>query len=206
MTTAGQLTAKVPVSPHPNIKALARAGATKFGTATWRLVCACGQTITADAPAVRRGRARCPTCNPSYGMLQAQRVLDLLPCGYHTIETKLGWGVSHAAYRVRSMRASGLCHVGGWKRPKGPGMLAPIFYAGPGADAPCHLTRRTDADYSRAWRRRVKKAIQKAAAGGRDDGRYSRHIARHLAGQVERQARAQPQTWLSALFAKETAC
>ena len=200
MTSPGQLLARAPASPHANMRVTARAGANKSGSAIWQLTCACGITITANAPAIKRGSAICPECNPTYATIQARLVLPLLPCGYATIESKLGWDDSKSGYRITCMREAGQLHIGGWKRPKAQGPLQPIFHAGPGEDAPCKLTRRSGSDYKRKYFKRLRKAIEKAEAGAMGDGRYSRQIARHMAKQVVAATRAAPQHPFSALF------
>lgn len=208
MTTPGQLIARAPASPHANMRATARAGTNKSGSAIWHLACTCGETITAAAPAIKLGTAKCQHCNPAHATVQARLVLALLPCDHAAIQSKLKWSKSHAAYRVTVMREAGQLHIGGWKRPKAQGALQPIFHAGQGEDAPCTLTRRSDADYKRKYFKRVRTAIEKARDGVPQEGRYTRQVARYLAEQVALSTRAAPHHPFSALFQinQEAAC
>jgi hypothetical protein len=200
MTIPGQLIARAPTSPHANMRATTRAGTNKSGSAIWHLACSCGETITAAAPAIKKGAAKCQHCNPSTATDQAKHLLALLTCDYTVLQAKLKWSKSHVAYRVTAMREAGQMHIGKWKRPKAQGALQPIFHAGQGEDAPCTLTRRSDADYKRKYFKRVRRAIEKARDGAPQDGRYTRHVARYLAEQVALSTRAAPHNPWTALF------
>jgi hypothetical protein len=98
------------------------------------------------------------------------------------------------------MRREELCHVGGWERPDAQGSFCPIFHAGPGLDVPCEIKPWTTRQIEKRYQRRVRRAVNKALAGGPEDPRYTLHIARRKADQLVRNARKQPQTWLSALM------
>lgn len=200
MTTTGQLTAKPPVSPHANLTAVERVGTNKAQGAVWRVACTCGLTFTAAAYAFRIGETKCPRCQPSPSDVHAMEILMLLPTTLDVLTKKLATPVETVKSRVRAMKKNGLCHTGRWKRPDGAGSFQPVLVAGPGDDAPCTLTARTGADYSRKCRKRVSRAIAKAEAGGKEDPRYIRHIALHKAKQTAKRARKEPQTWASALF------
>jgi hypothetical protein len=196
----GQLTAKPPVSPQANLRPVERIGTNKSGSAVWKIVCTCGVSFDAIAPSIRRGETKCPRCQPSTSDMQAMEILMLLPATYDALERKLGVPLSTAKSRVRAMRKNDLCHTGKWKRPDGAGAFQPVIVAGPGEDAPCTLTARTNADYKRKYRSRVMKAIAKAEAGGKEDPRYIRHIRLRQVNEKVQQAKAEPQTWFSALI------
>lgn len=200
MTIPGQLLARAPASPHANMRIIGRAGSNKSGSVIWQLACTCGEITTATANVIKKGWGACPNCNPVNATREARLVMALLPCGYATIQSKLGWNRFHASYRVRCMSRAGLLHTGGWKRPKAQGALQPIFHAGQGEDAPCMLTRRSDADYKRKYLKRVRRAIEKARDGAPHDGLYTRHVARYLAEQVALSTRAAPHNPWTALF------
>jgi len=199
MTAPGQRIAKPPKSPHANLVAVERIGTTKHKSAIWRLSCTCGQSITADAPAVKRGAAHCPDCNPSYGTLEAQRILAVLPATIPEIEKLTGMTLQTVRYRISVMKPA-QCHTGDWQRPRGSGACQPIIFAGPGEDVPCPLEPRSNADCKRRLRKRIQRAIKKALAGGKEDPRYVRYIKQHIARLTAKKTRKQPQTWLSALL------
>lgn len=194
----GQRTAKPPESPHANLVAVARAGVTKHGSAIWRVVCDCGKALVADAPAVKRGAAHCPDCNPTYGDLEAQRILAVLPATIDDIVKNAGMTLQQVKYRLTTMKPH-LCHTGKWRRPRGSGACQPVLVAGHGEDVPCPLKPRTGSDCSRRYRKRIKKAIERAAAGGKEDVRYVRHIGKRKADDTAKKTRSEPQTWFSAL-------
>lgn len=200
MTTTGQLTAKPPVSPHANLTAISRIDTAKFGSAIWQLACTCGLTLTADAPAIKRGSARCPACNPRRGVEQANKILAVLPAAYAAIERKTKLTRAQIEYRIDWMRERELCHIGDWDRADQQGSFGPIFHAGKGEDVPCKLKPRTRLDTERRYRKRVQRAIKKATAGGKEDPRYSRQISLHKANETARRTRREPQGPFSALF------
>lgn len=198
MTTTGMRTAKPPRSSFGNLVAIERIGATKSGSAIWRLACACGHELQADAPAVKRGAAHCPECNPRYGGLEAQRILAVLPAIIGQIVTRTGMTLEAVKYRLRVMKPD-LCHVGKWRRSRAQGAYQPLIVAGAGPDAPCPLKPRTGAQTNKRYRHRVRLAVKKAKAGGRPDDRYGRHLSLSEANITIANTRAVPQTWLSAL-------
>lgn len=199
MTTVGQLLAKAPASPHANLSARTRIGTTRSGSVIWELVCTCGAVVTANAPAIKRGRARCPACNPSIGLRQAQQILAALPGTYARIERLTLLTRAQIEHRIAWMRARDMCFVGGWRRPEFQGLFCPIFHAGKGEDVPCTLKPFSPLHYKRLYARRIKRAVTRAAAGGQENPRYLRHIARAKALRTARQTRIQPQTWWSPL-------
>ena len=199
MTSPGQRTAKVPTLPYANLAAIERIGVTRHGSAIWRLACVCGQTLDADAPTIKCGAARCKECNPTYGDLEAQRILAVLPATIDEIVVRAGMTLQQVRYRLTVMKP-GLCHTGKWRRPNGSGACRPVIVAGPGEDVPCTLKPRDNAESKRRYRKRIQKAIKRAMEGGKEDVRYIRYIARHKARLTAKQTRAQPQTWLSALM------
>jgi len=199
MTAQGQRTAKAPALQYANLAAVARIGATKHGSAIWQLVCECGQALEADVPAIKRGSARCPDCNPTYGDLEAQRILAVLPATIDEIVERSAMTLQQVRYRLTVMKPE-LCHTGKWRRPSGSGACRPVIVAGPGEDVPCTLKPRDNAESKRRYRKRIQKAIKRAMEGGKEDVRYIRYIARHKARLTAKQTRAQPQTWLSALM------
>ena len=199
MTLPGQRTAKPPVSPYANLSAVERAGVTKHGSAVWRLACTCGHMLQADAPTIKRGAARCPGCNPTYGDLEAQRILAVLPATIDQIVERSGMTLQQVRYRLDVMKPH-LCHVGKWRHARGSGAHQPVIVAGHGEDAPCTLQRRTGAEGNRRYRHRVRKAVEKALAGGAEDVRYTRYIGLARAGLTAAQTRIAPQTWFSALM------
>lgn len=201
MTSANLKTAKPPVSPHANLTPLSRVGTTTYGSAIWQLVCICGATITAEAPRIKKGFARCPTCNPSLGMSQAARILEALPGTRAKIVRKTKLTGPQVDYRIQCMRGLGTCHVGGWSRAEWQGSFMPIFHAGKGIDAPCTLKRKPDRVVEREYNKRVRKAIRTAQEGGKEDGRYLRQISLHKAATMARAARNAPQGWAATLFA-----
>lgn len=200
MTTTGQLTAKPPNSPHKNLGAVVRIGTTRCGSAIWRLLCACGATLEANAPAIKRGAARCEKCNPARSMEQANKILAVLPAGYAKIERKTKLTRAQVEYRIEWMRAREQCHVGGWSRADQQGSFNPVFHAGPGEDAPCTLKPRTSSQNEKRYRRRVQRAVKVALAGGKEDPRYTRVIGKRKALLTAKKTRTQPQIWASALF------
>ena len=198
MTSLGLKLAKPPVSPHENLVAVERLGANKQGSAIWRLACACGETLQANAFAIRRGAAHCRVCNPNYGDKLANAILAVLPATIPEIVDETGMTLNQVKFRLRQMKPA-LCHTGRWRRPRGPGALQPVIYVGPGEDEPCRLKPTTVAERNRAYRRRVKRAIERAAAGGKGDVRYTRHIGRAKADATAARTRIAPQTWFSVL-------
>jgi hypothetical protein len=199
MIRPGQQTAKLPVSPHPNLRAIERVGTNNSNSAVWRLACNCGRAFDAAAPGIRSGSTKCMRCQPSASDAQAMEILMLLPADHDVLAHKLGVGLSTLKSRIRAMKNNGLCHTAGWRRACGAGPYQPVIVAGPGEDAPCTLVARTNAAAKRKYRKRIKRAVSKAAAGGKEDPRYVRHIALHKANQTAALARRQPQTWYSAL-------
>lgn len=203
MTITGQLIAKPPVSPHANLTATTRIGTTKSYNAIWQVVCTCGETLVASAPAIKRGGsrgARCKACNLSPGEEQAKAILNALPGTYSKIAYRTKLTDPQVRHRIDWMRERDMCHIGGWDRAEYQGSFSPIFHAGPGEDVPCKLVRRTDSEVERRYWKRVKKAIKKAEAGGKVDDRYARHIALHKASKTIKQARKKPHNPFSALF------
>lgn len=198
MTLPDQCMAKPPASPHTNLTAVERTGTTKHGSAVWRLACACGATLEADTPTIKKGWARCPECNPTYGELEAQRILAVLPATVDKIMARTSMTLQQVRYRLTVMKPD-LCHIGKWRRPRGSGACQPVIVAGPGEDVPCYLKPRSNADAKRRYRKRIQKAIKKALVGGTEDVRYTRHIGRAKAGLTAARTRAAPQTWFSAL-------
>jgi hypothetical protein len=195
MTLPGQRTATRPISPHANLAAVERIGITRHGSAIWRLACTCGHMLEADAPTVRRGAARCPDCNPTYGDLEAERILAVLPATIEQIVTRSGMTLQQVRYRLTKMK-SDLCHIGQWRRQRGSGRWRPVFVAGPGEDVECKLEPRTGAENNRRYRARIRKARDVDAAAARE-----RHeAATRQADEIVAKARAVPQTWLSALM------
>lgn len=165
MTTPGQRIAKPPASPHANLTAVERAGTTKHGSAIWRLVCVCGVTLQSEAPRIKRGWARRPDCNPSYGDVEAQRILAVLPATVDAIVRRTGMTLEAVRYRLSTMKPH-LCHIGKWKRAPGSGAFQPIMVQGAGEDVPCTLKPRTVAQNNRSYRKRVKKVVERALATG----------------------------------------
>jgi len=198
MTMLGQRTANPPASPYANLAAVERAGTTKHGSAIWRLACTCGQSLEADVPAIKRGAARCPDCNPSYGDLEAQRILAVLPATMEKIVEDTGMTLQQVRYRLSVMKPH-LCHVGKWRRSRGSGAYQPVIVSGHGKDVPCPLKPRTGAEANRRYRHRVSQAVQKALAGGAEDARYTRYIGLARAGLTAAHTRIVPQTWFSVL-------
>lgn len=198
MTTLGQRTAKPPRSPFGNLTAVVRIGATKCGSAIWRLACTCGKEVEADAPAVKRGAAHCSDCNPTFFDLEAKRILAVLPATIGQIIKRTGLTLQQVRYRLRKMKPT-MCHTGKWRRSRAQGAYQPLIVAGPGEDAPCPLKPRTGAQTNRRYRHRVQMAIKKARLGGGDD-RYARHVSRKEADITVANTRTAPQTWLSALM------
>lgn len=199
MTLPGQRIAKPPISPHQNLAAVERIGSTRHGSAIWRLDCACGYTLQADVPTIKRGAARCPDCNPNYGDLEAQRILAVLPATIDQIVERTSMTLQQVRYRLPLMKPH-LCHVGKWRHSRGSGAYQPVIVAGHGEDAPCTLKRRSGAEGNKRYRDRVRKAVEKALAGGTEDVRYTRYIGVARAGITAAQTRIAPQTWFSALM------
>lgn len=200
MSTVGLRTAKPPLSPYTNLTATARTGTTKCGSAIWQVECTCGASWCIETRFIKKGTARCDTCNPSTGAGMANAILAALPAAYEKIERKTKLTAGQVRYRIDWMRARDMCHIGDWDRADQQGSFGPIFHAGKGDDVPCSLKPRTRLDNERRYRRRVKNAIQKAEAGGKEDGRYMRQIALRKASETARRTRNTPQTWLSALM------
>lgn len=199
MTTVGQLIAKPPASPYANLTATTRTGINPNRSAVWQLSCLCGESVSADAQAIKRGAARCPTCNPRRGMEAAKAVLAVLPAGYAKIVRKTKLSPKKIRYTLELMRKAGLCHIGGWARAEDRGSLGPVIHAGPGQDVPCKLKALTQRQYECRYRKRLQRAIQQADAG-KEDARYSRRISLHKADQTVRRTLVEPQTPFSALF------
>lgn len=196
---AGQEVAKVPASPHANIRATERAGVKSHGAATWQVVCTCGFTVIAEARTIKRGSTFCPTCNMPGADARAA-VLATMPASYAQMMSRTKMTRPQVEYRIRQLRKLDQCHVGKWRRAKGRGLFAPIYYAGPGEDAPCELVPLDRKTTGREYRRRVKKAVEVAMAGGVKDQRYIRHIISKEVTVSVRALRAAPQTWFSALI------
>lgn len=196
----GQLCALPPVSPHANLTVMARVGSTACGKAIWQVACACGLNVSALPVPIKKGSTRCPKCNPR-GMEQAEAFLAFFPATYAQLQRKFKLTRPQVEGRLRWMRKREMFHVGAWKHAERQGLYAPVFYAGKGEDVPCDLEPRTKTDTSRRYRKRVRSAIKQAEAGGREDSRYVRQIKRHQAVKTIRQARREPQTPFSALFA-----
>lgn len=195
MTSPGQCTAKPPRSPYGNLTAVERAGVTKHGSAIWRLECTCGESVEADAPAVKRGAARCPDCNPTYGDLEAQRILAVLPATIAEIIRRSGMTLAQVRYRLDLMKPA-LCHTGRWRRSRGSGPWLPVIVAGPGEDAPCPFEAVTNAVSKR--RQRVKNNRARAIEAAAEQGRRQAAVAE--ADQVAARTRTVPETWFSALI------
>lgn len=199
MTTAGLRLAKPPASPHANLSAIERVGATKAGSAIWRLECTCGKTMKSDAYKIKHGAAHCPACNPRYADLQAKKVLGVLPGTIDEICAKTKMTLNQVKFRLRQMKPV-LCHTGRWKRASGEGgSHQPVICAGAGPDVPCPFKTRTNAENSRRYRKRVKKEIEKALATGCAPARYERLVARRQADEIVARARITPQNPFSAL-------
>jgi hypothetical protein len=205
MTVPGQLTAKLPSSPHANISVTHRIGATKSGSAVWQVDCSCGVVLTGPAERIRSGAIRCATCNPSRTVTQASRVLSAMPAGYAKIEGKTKLRRPQVEYSLEWLRARGMCFVGGWAHAEMQGSFSPIFHAGKGADVPCTLKHRTRQASERRYRKRIKRAIEMAESGGKENPRYLRRIALHKAEQTARRTRTEPQNPFSALFSQQGA-
>lgn len=199
MTITGQLTARAPVSPHANLTATARIGATTWGSATWSVTCTCGATLEAYAPAIKSGKARCATCNPKGTAKHVAAIVAALPATYAKIERKTKLSYGKVRYGLEVARAQGLCHIGGWSRPDEQGAYSPIFHAGKGEDVPCTLQAIPRYKSEKRYKKRVKAAIAKAERGGPEDGRYIKHISLYLAKKTATKARATPNTWFAAL-------
>jgi hypothetical protein len=199
MTLPGAKLAKPPVPANPNFTVVERAGKNKEGSAVWKVACTCGATFTAAAPYIKNGKAACRNCSPA--MQQARTILDVLPAAYAAIEKKTGLSYPTITNRLDWMKARGMCHIGGWKRPPRNGSFQPVFHAGAGDDVPCTLTRLGEAQYEARYRRRVKRAVESALTGGKEDPRYMRHIVRRRADDLAERTRINPQHPFSALFA-----
>ncbi|WOH61925.1 hypothetical protein [Bradyrhizobium sp. BWC-3-1] len=59
---------------------------------------------------------------------------------------------------IQDLRACGWAHVGKWQRTEGPGGIVPVFYAGPGRDAPCKLEALTRTEVQQRYRKRLRKS------------------------------------------------
>jgi len=94
-----------------------------------------------------------------------------------------------ASYLAK-LRTAGLCHVARWRRTAG--RHAAVWVLGPGEDA-ARPARRTQAEYSRKHRMRVKKAIATARRGGQFNERYSNKVGIALAYDHARSTRTKPQ-------------
>ncbi|MFK3741414.1 hypothetical protein [Massilia sp. TN1-12] len=195
MTSPGQRTAKPPCSPYANLAAVERAGVTKHGSAIWRLVCTCGESVEADAPAIKRGAARCPDCNPSYGDLEAQRILAVLPATIAETIRRSGMTLAQVRYRLELMKPD-LCHTGKWRRSRGSGPWLPVIVAGPGEDVPCPFEAVTNAVSKRRQRVKIKRARAIEAAAEQ----VRRQEAAVETDKVVARTRTVPQTWFSALI------
>lgn len=195
----GQEVAKPPVSPRANLTTMERAGVKKHGGASWRVTCTCGFTVIAAARDITHGSTYCRTCNMPGAEARAA-VLAAMPASYAQMMLRTKMTRPQVEYRIKQLRKLGLCHIGNWKRAKCRGLFSPVFYAGPGEDVPCHLTRVDYKTAGRAYRKRVKKAVEVAMAGGKADPRYIRHIASRQVTAVVRATRATPQSWFSALI------
>lgn len=97
---------------------------------------------------------------------------------------------------LKQLRAAGLCHIGRWHRTAG--RPAAVWVLGAGPDEPMPAPR-TQAEYSRKHRRRVKKAIANARRGGPFNERYADKVGIALAYDNARSTRAKPQGIFAAL-------
>jgi hypothetical protein len=200
MRKLGDLVAQPPISPHPNLTAIARAGS-KHKDPIWQVACTCGKTFQSVARALRIGETKCTRCQPSIGDAQAMEILMLLPATYDVLVKKTGTTIPTVKNRIRAMRKHNFCHTGKWQRSKRGGDFQPVIVAGPGEDAPCELQARTHAAYKRKYKRRVKRAIEQAENSGKEDPRYSRQISLHKANETARRTLTEPQGPWAALFA-----
>lgn len=97
---------------------------------------------------------------------------------------------------LKQLRAAGLCRIGRWHRTAG--RPAAVWVLGVGPDEPMPAPR-TQAEYSRKHRRRVKKAIATARRGGQFNERYADKVGIALAYDNARSTRAKPQGIFAAL-------
>lgn len=91
---------------------------------------------------------------------------------------------------LKQLRAAGLCRIGRWHRTAG--RPAAVWVLGAGPDEPM-LAPRTQAEYSRKHRRRVKRAIATARRGGQFNERYADKVGIALAYDNARSTRTKPQ-------------
>lgn len=197
----GQRTARPPVSPHANLTAIERTGTTSWGSAIWSLACTCGATLTAYAPVIKSGIAKCEECNPSATVKQLAAILAALPGDYEQIGRKAKLSRGKVRYGLELLRKDRKCFIGAYLRPSEQGSYSPVFQAGDSDDVPCKLQPIPRQKSERKYKKRIKAAIARAAAGGKEDPRYIRHISLHVAKQTAASTRAAPQSWFAALGA-----
>lgn len=97
---------------------------------------------------------------------------------------------------LKQLRAAGLCRIGRWHRTAG--RPAAVWVLGAGPDEPMPAPR-TQAEYNRKHRKRVKKAITTARRGGQFNQRYASKVAIALAYDNARSTRTKPQGIFAAL-------
>ena len=88
---------------------------------------------------------------------QVDAILAALPATYEEVVLRAGLLLHTVKYRMRVMRAAGLCHIGKWARVIGKGgRYMPVIHAGPGKDAPCAFKKLSDKQYSARYRKKHK--------------------------------------------------
>lgn len=91
---------------------------------------------------------------------------------------------------LRQLRELGLCRIGRWHRTAG--RPAAVWVLGAGPDEPMPA-QKTNAEYSRKFRSRVKRAIMRARSGESFNERYSTKVAIALAYDNARRTLSKPQ-------------
>lgn len=124
-------------------------------------------------------------------------VAAALPGTVVDIIAKSGLVESTVRRHLCTLRDEGKAHIK--KRRRAGGRSSPVWVEGPGKDAPIPAPL-GNAGWCRRHRKRVRKAIAKAQAGGKEDPRYIRHIRLKQVDAKVKQAKAEPQTWISALM------
>lgn len=192
--------ANIPVIKSGTIVLGDRVGQDKYRCAVWRLHCQCGESFDVAAPRIKQGWYRCPECDPKPEDYRPKAILGAMPGTIQEIVERTGFTrdmVKHHLSKLRDEKDKH-CYVGKWGRFKENNQPIPVFYVGnlPDIDPP---EKKSQAIYSRRYRRNIRRAIEKAREGKPYKDQYASHVALALADDTAKRTRVNPQHWFSML-------
>lgn len=124
------------------------------------------------------------------------KIVAALPGCSEVISRKTGVAESSVRKHLRQLQAEGNANIARFVRTSG--HPAAYWVAGPGENAEPPAPQ-TTAEYSRAFRKRVEKAIERAEQGKPFSDRYRKHVALHQADQLAKRLRGKPANPFAAL-------